>query len=680
MSDNKQEGNPVVGMHLDFHTTGWTNLQLGKDEVAGLVNRLSEWGVEEVRVVAKCNQGYGYLRSKNWRLHPGMQEAGATETGSCDWFREVVKGLAEKGIRVLGYVHVGLDEASVREHPEWVRQSGEIYENMEKRLGEKRSGHWDFPMCLNSGFGEAVLELLEEVAQVPGLDGIFLDGFNESDCQCASCESSRESLWEESQLDWEDGEIQGELTEGKKSEKTIEINLCRRVNLDFFERAVTRIKEANVGLSISGKGLPEERCGDWIDFPSVPGFGNFRDVDIRLKKRRDVPGYVLSARFDGDWGQFGMRRSREGLIWEGIRGMSGGEGVVFGDHLLPNGQWEPGMEQTWKEVIDVTKKCRQAIVGTNPVFDLQIVVPEGEELLQSEGRELYCFLEEENISYELIHWKQIGEETNGVLILGSALNDIWKSCEEKLEKSRWERVTEADNGTISLSEAWNGLQELGESGRPVFVIGVLPGSWREIVPLRYGFEPYSYVETEEGVHRVQGPVGICLCEGEPIAWSWLDERLTKEPELLRLYDPPMLGERVVSGVIKEYKKNFGWLAMDFFKGVQGAEGARRMSLFWKWLGIVGFERVCEVEWEGEKGCYQVRADKNGGEYLFVWGPEWGISPAGMGEIRGLRKPGGFRVLYRGKWFQSIELALEESVFCGDKNTKKEIFSRYRLPE
>jgi uncharacterized lipoprotein YddW (UPF0748 family) len=165
---------PKRAIHLDFHTMPYV-YDVGSDfEPEEFAETLKNAHVDYITVFAKCNLGFAYYPTKIGIVHPGLKRK--------DLLSDMVSACHSKGIRVAAYFNAGLDHENSLLHRDWckVNKNGEVYE-------VDKMGHFFRKMCLNTGYKEYILGLIEEVIDIYPVDGIFLDCFTLSPCYGFEC-------------------------------------------------------------------------------------------------------------------------------------------------------------------------------------------------------------------------------------------------------------------------------------------------------------------------------------------------------------------------------------------------------------------------------------------------------------------------------------------------------------
>jgi len=172
---------PKRAIHLDFHTMPGiydVGAEFNPKEFAAT---LKQAHVDYITVFARCNLGFAYYPTKIGIVHPGMQKK--------DLLGPMVAECHKMDIRVAAYFNAGLDHEHAFLHREWckVNENGQVVEM-------NKMGHFFRRMCLNTGYKEHLLGMMEEVLEMYPVDGIFLDCFDPSPCYGSECISGMKKL------------------------------------------------------------------------------------------------------------------------------------------------------------------------------------------------------------------------------------------------------------------------------------------------------------------------------------------------------------------------------------------------------------------------------------------------------------------------------------------------------
>ena len=167
-------------IHLDFHTMPGIYDVGSEFRAEEFAATLKETGVDYITLFARCNLGFAYYPTKIGIIHPSLK---------IDLLGEMVKACHAKGIKVSAYFNAGIDHEHALRHREWckVDKKGRVYKFEVK-------GHGFRNPCLNTGYRDYLLMMVNEVLVKYPVDGIFLDCFDLSPCYGVECLDSMKRL------------------------------------------------------------------------------------------------------------------------------------------------------------------------------------------------------------------------------------------------------------------------------------------------------------------------------------------------------------------------------------------------------------------------------------------------------------------------------------------------------
>ncbi len=308
--NNKIKRYPQRAIHLDFHTMPKVD-DVGADfngkEFAGTLKNAH---VDSVTVFAKCNLGFAYYPTKVGIPHPGLQ---------CDLLGGMVEACHKEGIMVLAYFNAGLDHENAIRHRDWcvLPADGTIYK-------EDKLDNFFRKMCLNTGYGDYLIEMAKEVLNLYPVDGLFFDCFNiSSPCHGIECLKTAET--------------QGKSVTDKQAAKEV-LNWS---NINFAARVKNVVPEEKL-LYFNGIPFKDQLpyCGHF-EIECLPqslwGYDNF-PANVRYTRNLGKHAIGQTGRFQGDWGDFGGIRALEALKFDCCHAISNAVVCGIGDHMHPRGK------------------------------------------------------------------------------------------------------------------------------------------------------------------------------------------------------------------------------------------------------------------------------------------------------------------------------------------------------
>ena len=312
----KQTGGlPKYAVHLDFHTMP-SIYDVGRDfNAKEFAQTLSKAKVDYITVFARCNLGFAYYPTKIGTVHPGMV---------CeDMLGEMVSACHEQGIRVAAYFNAGIDHEHALHHREWckVNKQGQVYNYAEM-------GHWFRNPCLNTGYGDHLLSMIEEVLALYPVDGLFLDCFDMSACYGIECLEGMQALG----LD--------PFDEKQAAEYTI-------LSTDkYIEEVKDRVNRLASGINLFLNGIPYRKQPTHIELEVLPNGGwgyDYLPFAVRYVRTLNKPYLVQTGRFHEGWGDMGGLRTEQSLLFDCYSAIANGAACGIGDHMHPRGRLEPAV-------------------------------------------------------------------------------------------------------------------------------------------------------------------------------------------------------------------------------------------------------------------------------------------------------------------------------------------------
>jgi hypothetical protein len=308
---------------------------------------LKDAGVDYVTAFARCNLGFAYYPTKIGIIHPGLKNK--------NLLGAMVKACHKRNIQVAAYFNAGLDHEHALCHREWckVNKEGQVYEF-------QKMGHFFRKMCLNSGYGQHLFSMVEEVLKKYPVDGIFLDCFNLSPCYGVECLGGMKKL----RMDI-------------SNEQQVQ-EFCRIMTNEFAEKIKKLIKKTRTGINIYFNGLPYRQQPTHVEIECLPtgGWGySFLPWAIRYVRTLNKPFFTMTGRFHGSWGDFCGLRPEHSLLFDGYNSIANGGTCSVGDHMHPRGRLDPAVYKLIGNVYSRIKKLEPWTDGAKPITEIAIISP-----------------------------------------------------------------------------------------------------------------------------------------------------------------------------------------------------------------------------------------------------------------------------------------------------------------
>jgi len=355
---------PFRQVHLDFHTSPHIP-EIGIDfDPAEFVATLKAGHVNSITVFAKCHHGYSYYPTKIGTPHPHLQRP--------DLLGEMLRACREAGIRAPVYTTVTWDELAWATHPEWrqIAPNGSIAgpSNSPLKPGWKN-------LCMNSGYGDYVIDQIREIMQMYDVDGFFIDitRYIGAPCVCSTCLAQMQA--------------QGVNPEDPEQLKQFSLEAERRF-MDRCTAAIRAIKPVDIFYNsrLRMHGQPERGNRvemdnfTHIEIESLPGGGWGYDhfpLYVRYFQTFDRPLLAMTGRFHTSWGDFGGVRNRAALELECFSALAHGAAISIGDQLHPRGRLDPAVYQRIGEIFSEVEQrepwCRDSV----PLPEIAVLTSSG---------------------------------------------------------------------------------------------------------------------------------------------------------------------------------------------------------------------------------------------------------------------------------------------------------------
>ncbi|MFH1902590.1 MAG: alpha-L-fucosidase [Candidatus Omnitrophota bacterium] len=343
---------PKRAIHLDFHTMPGV-YDVGRDfkaeEFAGTLKRA---GVEYITVFARCNLGFAYYPTKIGTPHPGLKKP--------DLLGPMVEACHKENIRVAAYLNAGLDHEHAVRHREWCKlnKEGQVYEM--QAIKQKQQNNFFRRMCLNTGYGEHILGMVQEVVTKYPVDGIFLDCFTHDACYGVECLDGMKQLGMDP------------FDEHQAQE------FCRIVTARFRKEATKLVKKSRKDAYLYFNGLPYQDQPDHIELEVLPTGGWGYDIlpfSIRYARTMKKPYLTMTGRFHESWGDFGGLRPEHSLLFDCYNSLANAGTCMVGDHMHPKGRLEPAVYNLIGKVYNQIKPLEPWTYDAKPLTDIVVVDP-----------------------------------------------------------------------------------------------------------------------------------------------------------------------------------------------------------------------------------------------------------------------------------------------------------------
>ncbi len=364
-------------VHMDFHTSEKIK-GIGADfNAEEFKTCIQKAGLDSITLFAKCHHGCFYYEDTKFFKHPYL-------CGSL--LDKQVQACKEIGVSSKIYISAGLDEATAREHPEWLmcwtrdQQHGPA-------TGFRR-------LCFNTPYLELLKEQTKEVVRKYMPDGVFFDIVADVPCRCKWC-------------------IEDMRKKGLDPDKGEDVWKQAKDVFNKYANAMTETVK-----SIKPDCMVFQNCGDFpvgrhdrmdccdqLEAESLPtggwGYDHF-PLSMAYLRRRGKNCIGMTGKFHKSWGEFGGFKYKNALKYEAAQCNAFDAGFCVGDQLHPSGKMDL---YTYENIgaANAYVKAFEPWRGGECIAEAAIYSPKA-----SEGRTgLSRILFEEKILFDLIDEEEI---------------------------------------------------------------------------------------------------------------------------------------------------------------------------------------------------------------------------------------------------------------------------------
>jgi hypothetical protein len=355
---------PFRQVHLDFHTSPHIP-DIGVDfDPEEFVATLKAAHVNSITVFAKCHHGYSYYPTEVGVTHPNLKR---------DLMGEMLVALKRAGIRAPVYTTVTWDELAWATHPEWrqISPDGRIAGPSTTPLkpGWKN-------LCMNSGYGDYVIEQIEEILNRYRPEALFIDivRYIGGPCVCSTCLPQIVG----GGYDPEDHEHL--LRFALAAERRFMGRCTRAIRAIAPDTGIfynSRLKvEANPAI---GNRVELDNFTH-IEIESLPGgFWGYDHFPLFVRHFATYGRELLAmtGRFHTTWGDFGGLRNRAALEFECFLALAHGARISVGDQLHPRGKLDPAVYKRIGEVFAAVEEREPYSAGSVALDEIGVLSSKG---------------------------------------------------------------------------------------------------------------------------------------------------------------------------------------------------------------------------------------------------------------------------------------------------------------
>jgi len=460
-------------IHLDFHTPPGVTVG-GKFDATDLFDTLEAAKVNSIALFAKCHHGYSYFDTKVGTRHPGL---------AFDLFGQAVTEAAKRGMPVLAYFSLNVDEVFAGAHPESVAQfsDGKPVDTQILQDGSELYWRW---LCPNRGswLETFFFPHIEECLRLHSVEGIFIDmaGYLPGSCFCDDCKR----LMSEQGIDPKDDIAHQKFNSATHDRFARElrrrmdaIHPGLRLEIGCYNAFGEAAKAKGVVSDFYAETLPFQT--GWLAFPLLG----------RYLSNTGVPVMGMTGRFLKNWGDFGTLVSPAQMKYQVATHLMVGASTCIGDHMHCNGALEKGVYQTIGDAFTFLEARQPWCVGMQRLSEVAILVPDGVEsaamvTARGSGASLFDtlygavkFFTEEHIQWDVVDASMNWNDLRSLVVATPP------ASEEALSKLE---AFVADGGTLLVDP------------RAVVATAPFAGRWQTILGIQdatRGEHPGTYYST-----------------------------------------------------------------------------------------------------------------------------------------------------------------------------------------
>jgi hypothetical protein len=353
--------NTLRQIHMDFHTPGFVSVGEQFD-AKEFFDVLEDSRVNSIAFFAKCHHGYSYFDTSIGTRHPGL---------SFDLLGAAAVEARKRGVDLLAYFSLNVDEVIAEQHPEWVafQADGKPVDSQILQDGSELYWRW---LCPNRGryLEDFFFPHVEECLSKHSVDGLFIDmaGYLPGSCFCEACVGRMEAL-------------------GLDPHSEIDHNKFNAANMQAFTVQLKELMDKYrpgmrleigcynaFGEATKAPGIISEFYVEtlayqtgWFQFP----------VMGRYLSNAGLPVVGVTGRFLKNWGDFGTVVPVHQLKVILGSHLSVGSSCCIGDHMHPSGKLEKAVYSVIKEAFSFIEPRQPYCCGMKRAREISIVVPEG---------------------------------------------------------------------------------------------------------------------------------------------------------------------------------------------------------------------------------------------------------------------------------------------------------------
>ncbi|MGI5819597.1 MAG: family 10 glycosylhydrolase [Armatimonadota bacterium] len=344
-------------VHLDMHLPEDAPEMFARFDAEQYVATLVDANVNSVTVFAHCHHGNCYYDTSVGHKHSRLE---------FDYLREVASECRRRDVAVMAYFSCAWNHRAGEEHPEWTQRDADGRPRPHPRF-------WWW-MCLNSPYGDHIVQMTREVAEGYPVDGLWFDitYVAPPSCYCDHCREQFRALYgRDMPRDADSGSHEARLLH------EFRIGTEQR----FRDRLVETVKSADPELLISWNHagdvtqlyLDNDRSADILFRETHTPEDWLPSIQARWFQHFDMPFECCTSRFHyGGWSSFSYKTPAK-LHVEAATGLAHGGIVDIGDQALHDGTLDPAAYELIGGVYERARAIEQHCSGTRSVPNIAVL-------------------------------------------------------------------------------------------------------------------------------------------------------------------------------------------------------------------------------------------------------------------------------------------------------------------
>lgn len=341
-------------VHFDFHTMPKIDDFGARFDAEAFADTLASSHVAYINMFARCNIGFSYYPTKVGFPYPGY-------TGNM--LGDTVRACHARGVKVIGYIHVGLHHELCRVRPDYARmeKDGTVY-------NYRAGANWFRQPCFFGPYVDHVLEEVKEVLAL-GVDGLFLDGIAPRDCACPRCLSEMRKR-------------------GMDIADDADISAFAAWAARAFAEKIRALVPSDKYLYF--KGLPLAVAQDLNTHGEIACLASNMGYDFFPAQAALARGLYrgrlyMNGRFGYDWGDFGGYKGKCSVENDFYEALMNGCGTTLGDHLHPAENMEAAIYRDIADIYGWMEKLEAWTNDADYLAEIAILTKDGTAGASHEG-------------------------------------------------------------------------------------------------------------------------------------------------------------------------------------------------------------------------------------------------------------------------------------------------------